>query len=43
MPEHNDDMAAELERLHAENERLRGARSQISIKVNDKGGVSVMA
>jgi hypothetical protein len=38
----DEDMKAELERLRAENERLkqRGARS-ISLKVSEKGGVSV--
>jgi hypothetical protein len=41
MKERNEDIAAELERLRAENERLRSARSQISIRVSDKGGVSV--
>src|SRR5215510_10239277 len=38
----DDDMRAELERLRAENERLknRGARG-VSLKVSEKGGVSV--
>lgn len=38
----DDDMKAELERLRAENERLkqRGSRA-VSIKVSEKGGVSV--
>jgi hypothetical protein len=37
-----DDLKAELERLRAENERLkqRGSRA-ISMKVSDKGGLSV--
>ena len=37
-----DDMKAELERLRAENERLkqRGSRA-VSMKVSEKGGVSV--
>ena len=37
-----EDMRAELERLRAENERLknRGARG-VSLKVSEKGGVSV--
>jgi hypothetical protein len=37
-----DDMKAELERLRAENEKLkqRGSRS-VSLKVSEKGGVSV--
>jgi hypothetical protein len=38
----DDDLKAELERLKAENERLkrRGERT-VSLKVSDKGGVSV--
>jgi hypothetical protein len=37
-----DDMKAELERLRAENERLKGQRSRgTSLKVSEKGGVSV--
>src|SRR5215475_5296521 len=38
----DDDLRAELERLRAENERLknRGARG-VSLKVSEKGGVSV--
>ena len=38
----DEDMRAELERLRAENERLknRGARG-VSLKVSEKGGVSV--
>jgi hypothetical protein len=38
----DDEMRAELERLRAENERLknRGARG-VSLKVSEKGGVSV--
>lgn len=32
---------AELERLRAENERLKRAQSRGSIKVSEKGGVSV--
>jgi hypothetical protein len=38
----DDDMKAELDRLRAENERLkqRGSRS-VSMKVSEKGGVSV--
>jgi hypothetical protein len=38
----DDDMKAELERLRAENERLkqRGSRA-ISMKVSEKGGLSV--
>jgi hypothetical protein len=38
----DDEMRAELERLRAENERLknRGAKG-VSLKVSEKGGVSV--
>lgn len=38
----DDNMKEELERLRAENERLkqRGARS-VSLKISEKGGVSV--
>jgi hypothetical protein len=38
----DDDLRAELERLKAENERLKnqGTRS-VSLKVSEKGGVSV--
>jgi len=38
----DDDLKAELERLRAENERLknRGGRG-VSLKVSEKGGVSV--
>ena len=37
-----EDLKAELERLRAENEALkRPSRGQISIKVSEKGGVSV--
>jgi hypothetical protein len=36
------EMQAELERLRAENERLRGQRARgVSLKVSEKGGVSV--
>ena len=38
----DEDERAELERLRAENERLRRSRSsEISLKVSEKGGVSV--
>jgi hypothetical protein len=39
----DDDMKAELERLRAENERLkqRSAGRPVSFKVSEKGGVSV--
>jgi hypothetical protein len=37
-----DDLKAELNRLRAENERLKGERSRgITLKVSEKGGVSV--
>ena len=38
-----DDLQKELERLRAENERLKTRRSagEITLKVSDKGGVSV--
>lgn len=37
-----EDLKAELERLRAENEALkRPSRGQISIRVSEKGGVSV--
>lgn len=37
-----DDLRAEIERLRAENEALkRPARGQLSLKVSDKGAVSV--
>ena len=36
------DLKAELERLRAENERLKGERGRnVSLKVSEKGGVSV--
>jgi len=38
----DDDMKAELERLRAENERLKSQRTRgVSLKVSEKGGVSV--
>jgi hypothetical protein len=38
----DEDMKAELERLRAENERLKAVRSGTpSLKVSEKGGVSV--
>jgi hypothetical protein len=40
MSEH--DLQAEIERLRAENERLKGQRgSRSALKVSDKGGVSL--
>jgi hypothetical protein len=40
MSEH--ELQAEIERLRAENERLKGQRtSRTSLKVSDKGGVSL--
>jgi hypothetical protein len=38
----DDDLRAELERLKAENEQLKGQRGRaVSLKVSEKGGVSV--
>jgi hypothetical protein len=38
----DDDLRAELERLKAENERLKNQRGRsVSLKVSEKGGVSV--
>jgi hypothetical protein len=37
----DDDLRAELERLKAENERLKSQRGRASLKVSEKGGVSV--
>jgi len=38
----DEDLKAELERLRAENERLKTAPSRgVSLKVSEKGGVSV--
>ena len=38
----DEDLKAELERLRAENEALKKpARGQISVRVSEKGGVSV--
>jgi hypothetical protein len=38
----DDDMKAELERLRAENERLKTRQTRgVSLKVSEKGGVSV--
>jgi len=37
----DDDLKAELERLKAENERLKSQRGRASLKVSEKGGVSV--
>jgi len=35
------DLQAEIARLKAENERLKGGRSGLSMKVSEKGAVSV--
>jgi len=38
----DEELKAELDRLRAENERLKGQRSRgVSLKVSEKGGVSV--
>jgi len=38
----DDDVKAELERLRAENERLKNRQTRgVSLKVSEKGGVSV--
>ena len=38
----DDDLKAELERLRAENERLKNRQTRgVSIKISEKGGVSV--
>jgi hypothetical protein len=38
----DDDMKAELERLRAENERLKNRQTRgVSLKISEKGGVSV--
>jgi hypothetical protein len=38
----DDDLKVELERLRAENERLKSQRGRgLSLRVSDKGGVSV--
>lgn len=38
----DDDMKTELERLRAENERLKNRQTRgVSLKVSEKGGVSV--
>jgi len=37
----SEDLKAELERLRAENEALKQGRRGVSLKVSEKGGVSV--
>jgi len=38
----SDDLQAELERLRAENERLKsGSRGRVALKVSEKGALSV--
>lgn len=37
----DEDLKAELEQLRAENERLKGQRGHVNLKVSEKGGVSV--
>lgn len=42
MSKHDDDMRAELERLRAENARLKArGQSNLGLKIGDKGGISV--
>lgn len=42
MEQDEQNLQAELDRLRAENERLRGRRTgDISLKISEKGGVSV--
>jgi len=36
-----EDLKAEIERLRAENEGLKRPRGQLSLKVSEKGGLSV--
>ena len=36
-----EDLRAELERLRAENQQLKNQRRAVSLKVSEKGGVSV--
>ena len=36
-----DDLQAEVARLKAENERLKGGQARVSLKVGAKGGVSL--
>ena len=36
-----EDLKAELERLKAENERLKSQRGRTSLKVSEKGGLSI--
>ena len=36
-----DDLQAEVARLKAENERLKGSQARVSLKVGAKGGVSL--
>ena len=37
----DEDLKAEVERLRAENEALKKPRGQMSLKVSEKGGLSV--
>jgi len=37
----DEDLKAEIERLRAENEALKKPRGQMSLKVSEKGGLSV--
>jgi hypothetical protein len=37
----DDELKAEIERLRAENEALKRPRGQMSMKVSEKGGLSV--